>query len=353
MRVLIVKVSALGDVIHALPVLDYLHQAVPGIEIDWVVEEGNREVLAGHPLLRRVHVVRTRAWRRHPFSCATRRELGALCGAFREAAYDIAFDLQGNFKSGLITWLSGAKRRYGFDRDGVRESLNLLFTTNQVPLRRQDHHVSSRSLRVVSVPFGKDYGKMALATDISTSPEDDAVAEALLATLSDDLVFLFHNGTTWTTKLWHEEGWIQLGRQVLERFPDATILLSWGNERERTAAEAIAAGVGGNVRILSKMTIKEFCALLKRVDLVVGGDTGPIHMAAAVGTPTVSFYRATDGRRNGPRGEQHIIVQSPLDCHACLRKECDRDGECRRTIIADELMGGIRKLLAFPLAADR
>ncbi|RNC68890.1 MAG: lipopolysaccharide heptosyltransferase I [Desulfuromonadales bacterium] len=345
MRVLIVKVSALGDVIHALPVLDYLHRASPGIEIDWVVEEGNRDVLEGHPHLRRVHVVRTKAWRQSPLSATTRREVSALRRAFQEAAYDIAFDIQGNFKSGLITWLSGAQRRYGFDRDGVRESLNLFFTTNQVPLRRQDNHISSRSLRVVSVPFGRDYAGMPIASDIYTSPEDDGAAEVFLATLADGLVFLFHNGTTWKTKLWHERGWIDLGRQVLDRYPDATILLSWGNEDERRTAEAIATGVGRGCRVLPKLTLKGFCAILKKVDLVVGGDTGPVHMAAAVSTPTVSFYRATDGRRNGPRGEQHVVVQSPIDCHACLRKECDRDSTCRQSIEVGMLLSGIGTLL--------
>ena len=348
MRILIVKVSALGDIIHALPVLDYLHQVSPGVEIGWVVEEGNRDVLEGHPLLRRLHVIRTRAWRRDPLCDTTRREITAVRRDLRDADYDIAFDLQGNIKSGIVTWLSGARRRYGFDRDGARESLNLLFTTNQVPLRRQDHHISHRSLRVVSVPFGRDYAGMTLGTDIFTSLEDEQAAEALLATLDDGLVFLFHNGTTWTTKLWHEEGWIDLGKRVLARFPDSSILLSWGNEQEKTVAESIAAGIGVGVRVLPKLTLKGFCALLKKVDLVVGGDTGPVHMAAAVGTPTVSFYRATDGSRNGPRGEQHVLVQSSLDCTACLRKSCDKDIPCRTSITADKLMVGIERLLATP-----
>ncbi len=348
MKVLVVKVSALGDVIHALPVLDYLHQAAPGIEIGWVVEEGNREILEGHPLLSRLHIIRTKAWRRDPLSDTTRREIAAVRRDLREAGYDIAFDLQGNIKSGIITWLSGARRRYGFDRDGVRETPNLFFTTNQVPLRRQDHHISHRSLRVVSVPFGRDYTGMTIGSDIFTSPDDDAAAEAFLATLDDGLAFLFHNGTTWTTKLWHEGGWIDLGRRVLERFPDSSILLSWGNEQEKEVAENIAAAIGNGVRVLPRLTLKGFCALLKKVDLVVGGDTGPIHMAAAVGTPTVSFYRATDGMRNGPRGNHHVVLQSPLDCTACLRKTCDKDASCRASITADRLMDGIEKLLALP-----
>lgn len=334
----------MGDVVHALPVLDCLHQAVPGIEIDWVVEEANREVLEGHPLIRKLHVVRTRAWRESFLSLKTWREMAAVRRELREARYEIVFDLQGNLKSGLITWLSGVERRYGFDRDDVREPLNLLFTNNQVPLRRQDSHVAARALRVVSVPFGRDCTAMRLSTDIYTSPADDAEAEALLSTLSDGLVFVFHNGTTWTTKLWNEAGWVQLGKLVLARFPEATILLSWGNEGERAAAERIAAGIGGNVRLLPHLSLKGFCALLKKVDLLVGGDTGPVHLAAAVGTPTASFYRATDARRNGPKGERHFLLQSPLHCRACLRKECDRDLQCRESVKAEELMKGIEGL---------
>ncbi len=345
MRALIVKVSALGDIVHTLPVLDYLHQVAPGVEIDWVVEEGNREVLEGHSLLRKVHLVRTRAWRHSLHSLKTWQEMAAVRRELCARQFDIAFDLQGNFKSGLITWLSGAKRRYGFDRDDVREPLNLIFTNNQVPLRRQDRHVTERALRVATVPFGKDYTGMRLTSDIYTPPEDDAAAEALLSTLTDGLVFLFHYGTTWVTKLWHEAGWIELGKLVQARFPDASILFSWGNETERAAAERVAAAVGKNVRMLPRLTLKGFCALLKKVDLVVGGDTGPVHLAAAVGTPTVSFYRVTDAKRNGPKGERHVHVQAPLHCRACLRKECDRDRQCRESIKAEALMKGIEGLL--------
>jgi len=345
MRVLIVKTSALGDAIHALPVLDYLHKVAPGIEIDWVLEEGNRDIVEGNPLLRRVHLVRTRTWRQSPFSLKTWRETAKVKSELRDAHYDITFDLQGNFKSGLITWLSGSERRYGFDRDDVREPLNLIFTNNQVPLRRQDSHVSARALRVVSAPFGKDYAGLNLSTDIYTSPEDDAAADAFLSTLSDDLVFLFHYGTTWETKLWHEDGWVVLGKLLQSKYQGSTILFSWGNDRERAAAERIAAAVKGNARILPKMTLKGLCAFLKKMDLVVGGDTGPVHMAAAVGTPTVSFYRATDAKRNGPKGENQLHVQSPLHCRACLRKECDRDLQCRESITAEAIMQSIMRIL--------
>ncbi len=344
MRVLIVKMSALGDVVHALPVLDYLAQTVKGVEIDWVVEEAFRDMLSGNPLISRLHLARFKAWRKKPFALATLKEVNALANTLKERNYDIVFDLQGNIKSGIVTRVTGCPRRYGFDREAVRESLNVYCTTNQIPLRRADQHVNDRALRVVSVPFGKNYQGMQLATDIFTPPEDDAAAEAFLATLSDGLVFVLHHGTTWSTKHWHQEGWISLGQELLELYPEATILLSWSGETEHEGAKEIAAGIGRQARVLPKLTLKGFAALLKKVDLVLGGDTGPIHIAAAVGTPTVSLYRATDGSRNAPRGE-HRAVQSPLSCTKCLRRSCDRDDECRRSIEVKAMLQACRELL--------
>ncbi len=345
MRVLIIKASALGDIVHALPVLDYLHQVSPGIEIDWVVEEPFRDVLDGNPLIDTLHVVRTRVWRKSPLAVRTLKEIGALKKNLRERNYDLVFDIQGNLKSGLICMLSGVTDRIGFTREGLQESVNLFFTTRQVPLRRQDYHITDQYLRVVSVPFGRDFREMELRSDIHTAPEDDAAAAMLLATLSDGLTFFFHCGTTWQTKFWSDAGWIELGRAVLERFPESNILFSWGNEKERQAVVAIASAIGSGGRILDRYSLKGLAALLKKVDLVAGGDTGPVHIAAAVGTPTVSYYRASDGRRSGPRGEQHCIIQAPMQCTACFQTQCDRDRECRASITAEMMLRGIERAL--------
>ena len=114
-EILIVKTSALGDIIHALPVLDYLHTVVPGIEVDWVVEERFREILDENPLIGRVFTVNTKKWRKKLFSPATWREIGAVREELQARSYKIVFDIQGNLKSGVITWLTGCERRYGFE----------------------------------------------------------------------------------------------------------------------------------------------------------------------------------------------------------------------------------------------
>ncbi|ACH37874.1 ADP-heptose--lipopolysaccharide heptosyltransferase [Citrifermentans bemidjiense Bem] len=346
MRVLIIKASALGDIISALPVLDYLRQASPGIEIDWVVEEPFRELLEGNPLIAQLHTVRTKAWRKRPFLPAHWSEVARLKEALREREYAFVFDIQGNLKSGLICWLSGGADRIGFDSGELQESVNSLFTTRRIPMRRQDYHVTQKCLRLVSVPFGKDFSQMTLRSSIATSAEDDANAEALLATLSDGLVFLFQYGTTWQTKFWSKKSWVALGREVLEQFPDASILFPWGNEGERAAVAGIAAEIGAGSRVLDRYSLKGLTALLKKVDLVVGGDTGPVHLAAAVGTPTVSFYRASDGKRSGPLGERHVVLQSPMHCTKCFRTKCDKDAQCSDSIKVEAVLAGIKKLLA-------
>jgi len=348
MRVLIVKASALGDIIHALPALDYLHQVVPGIEIDWVVEEPFRQILEGNPLLSMLHTVRTKAWRKRPFAPETWREIGALRETLRERDYDFVFDIQGNLKSGLITWATGAEHRVGFTKDAVREWPNLWFTTRRVPLRQLDYHVTDKYLRLISVPFGKDFRTMRLTSTISTSAEDDANAAALLATLSDGLVFLFHCGTSWQTKLWSAKCWTELGRQVLERYPDASILLTWGDQGERERSAEIARGIGPGARVVDRYPLKALTALLKKVDLVVAGDTGPVHIAAAVGTPTISLFRVTDGKLTGPRGEGNLTIQSPMHCTKCKRKQCDQDAPCSESIKAEQVLAAIAQLLSVP-----
>ena len=347
MRILIIKTSSMGDIIHALPVLDYLRQAHPNIEVDWVVEEVFKDLLEGNPLLRKLHIVRLRVWRKNIFSGQTRLEISALRKQLLEEHYDIVFDIQGNLKSGLIAWATGAKQRVGFSLPFLQESINAFFTTQKITPRTEDNHAGARYLRVVSANLGRDYLGMDLTTDIHTGLYDDAAAESLIMSCGNGPVVLFHGGTTWQTKFWSEEGWISLGRRVHERFTESTILLSWGNEAEREAAGRIAAGIGGAVRLLDRYPLKGISAIIKRVDVVIGGDTGLIHLAAAVGTPTVSYYRASDGSVSGPRGVKHVIVQSPLSCSRCQQTSCPRDVECRASITPDAIMTGIEKL--YPL----
>jgi len=348
MRVLIIKTYPLIDVVHALPLLDFLHMAAPGIEIDWVVEDCFADVLIGNPLINKLITVETIKWRNKLLSLSTWREISLLKADLTAGRYDIVFDLQGDLKSGLISKYTGCSRRYGFDSDEVKEATNLRFTTNQVPLRKQDQHATDRLLRVVSVPFGKDYPGMKLSANFPIDAVEDQAAELFISTLLDGLVFMFHPATSSETTQWSEKGWIELGKTLPELYQDATIIISWNSEGERSSAETIARGIGSHVKLMQLSSIKGFIAILKKVDLIFSGDSAPIHIAAAVGTPTVSFYRATDGKLRGPRGEIHRIIQSQLSCVKCLKHSCDKDAECRASIKVSDMLAAAVEILKTP-----
>jgi heptosyltransferase-1 len=186
---------------------------------------------------------------------------------------------------------------------------------------------------------------MELTSTIVSSPEDETAADRYLAGLPDGLVFVFQVGTTWKTKLWYTEGWSELARRITARWPGSTILINWGSPDEKALAELIVSEVGDSVRLLPWLRIRELIPVLRRVDLVIGGDTGPVYLAAAVGTPTVSYYRATSAATYAPRGKQHRAVQADMECTACYRTSCDRDQACRIAISVDSLFDAIVQLI--------
>jgi heptosyltransferase-1 len=345
MRVLIVKISALGDVIHALPTLAWLKSADPDMEIDWLVEESFASLLEGHPLLRRVHRLGLKRFRRQGW-LATLKGVRKTIADLRRENYDLVLDLQGNSKSGLFTLFCGAAHRYGFDRDGVREWPNLLATNRKVALTPADHHVSDRSLTVAraACPRGKE---TLMAGPMHVQPEAADRVQRQLAEFGLDrqpLVVLQY-GTTWITKLWPLDSWRELAGRLCDEDGLRPVLI-WGNDTELEACRVICRGCHDQAVIWPRGTLPELVALLQKADLVVGGDTGPVHIAAAVGTPTISLFRVTDAERNGPRGEGHIRLQSPLDCSPCLRKECPRDEECGHSISVDQVLEARRALLS-------
>jgi heptosyltransferase-1 len=336
-RILIVKLSALGDVAHALPAADYLRRAVPGAEIDWVVDRRFADVVVGHPGLRRVVSLDLRRWKGDWRSASTRREALAAVRDLRAARYDAAFDLQGNVKSGVVALLSGAPLRFGFDRSGVREGPNVLFTNRRARSRPEDVHVTEKILRVASLPFGGVFPVPWPSPVIVTAPE----VEDRAARVADDLLpgasprLLVHAGTTWNTKKMDPPFWAETARVVRTRYPQLGVFLSWGTEREQAEAQEIAERLGGAVAVLPRMTLKELAAFARRCGHVLGPDTGPLHLAAAAGAKTVSVFRGSDGRYAAPRGEGHRFLQAPLPCSACQikgDKMCDRDALCRASI---------------------
>ena len=345
MRALVVKVSALGDVVHALPVLAHLKGVAPEVTLDWVVEEPFAPLLMGHPLLNTVHRIDTRFWRTVNGLSAGVEGVLTTARRLRKQRYDVVLDLQGNSKSGLITLASGAPRRYGFAATAVREYLNLLGSNHRIAIEPEDRHVSAQLLRLARSAFP---GVAATACAGPLLPNPDVFQQVgdmirRLQVRGSPLV-VFHCGTSWRTKLWAEEAWQQLGRRAVREL-GVTVLLTWGNQSELEVCRLVNSAVGSGTVVWPRGDLPQLTALLAHVDVVVGGDTGPVHIAAALGTPTVSFYRVTDAQRNGPCGPRHRTLQTPFECSPCLQKHCRRDPDCSRSIPVTAVLNALSELI--------
>ncbi len=344
MKILIIKVSALGDIIHALPAAAYLQNHPDVTELHWLVEEPFAAFLAGQrALIDKIQLVNTKKWRQRGLTAS----LGGVWTTIRKLRrekYDLILDLQGNSKSGMFTRLSGAPRRFGFDAGEVREWPNILATNRRLTPAKTTTHIIDKNLFLAASAFPGGppaplQGPLRADAGLLKQAEEKLAASGK----SKRPLVVFHYGTTWETKLWSVDAWIELARLLWES-RKAAPLLTWGNEDELDAVRKIAAGSPA-ATIWPRGSLEKLMALLALADLVVGGDTGPVHIAAALGTPTVSLYRATDHRRNGPRGDKHACFQSTMECSPCLLKTCPRDERCRQTIRPQTILEAVLALL--------
>ncbi len=344
MKVLMIKVSALGDIIHVLPVAAYLKNCPEVRELHWLVEEPFAGFLTGQPLIDKIQCISTKKWRQQGVPASLKGVLATIRRLRREK-YDLVLDLQGNSKSGMFTRFSGAPLRFGFDAQGVREWPNIIATNRHVTLAKTVTHIIDKNLALASNAFPGGPPAPLQGPLLADSRLLKQVKEKLSAIRTEEgPLVIFHYGTTWETKLWSIDAWIELARSLWET-KAIPPLLTWGNEEELEAVKRIASACPHTI-VWPRGNLEELMALLKMADLVIGGDTGPIHIAAALGTSTISYYRATDHRRNGPRGEKHTCFQSTMDCSPCLLRTCPQDEQCRYSIPAEKILEAVQALLA-------
>ncbi|HEU5323208.1 MAG TPA: lipopolysaccharide heptosyltransferase I [Methylomirabilota bacterium] len=320
-RVAIVKLSSLGDVVHALPVAAALRAARPHARLTWVAERREAAVLHGHPALDEVVAVDTRRWRRarRPREVAAAvREMAALRAGLR-GRFDVALDLQGLLKSGLLAAATGAPLRIGFAAARCREPLSALLTNRRVTPPATARHAVDHCLALLE-PLGVSPGRVEF--HVPRAPAAEARMEEFFAAAGlkpRTRVVVLNPGAGHPAKRWPVERFRELGGRLVQEV-GASVLVAWG-PGERAAALAIAgdAGPGGPGPVLAPPTgLDDLVALLARASVVVAGDTGPLHVAAALGVPCVGLYGPTAAARNGPYGPGHHALQSPDGTLAAL-----------------------------------
>lgn len=313
--VLVLRLSALGDVIHTLPAVRSLRAALPARRIAWVVEAPYRELVEHAAGVDRVFAVRTRRWREQPLEGRTRSDLVRLWRELREFSRGgIAVDFQGLYKSAILARASGAKIRYGFSREAIRERGAMWFVNRHIPVDRSRHVVEwnlQLASAVAALDAGSRDGSERTGEDVSATQfalgsfaadPDGSLAE-LVATPPLVLV----PGAGRSNKQWGSSRFSEAGRAVFES-RGTPVVVVWGPGERNLACSVVDATPGA---ILAPQTgLRELAFLLRHACLVVAGDTGPLHLADALGTAVVGLFGPTDPSRNGPYHQPDRVVES-------------------------------------------
>ena len=320
-RILIVRLSALGDIVHAVPVLAALRRHDPSVEVDWLVEEAYAPILGLVDGLHQQVVVRASERAGPPAEGAGGpRFLHGPSGYVRAVAflrrqrYDVALDLQGLIKSAVWARASGARRVVGFAREHLREPpAAWLYHERVTP--PHPAHVIHKNL-ALAAHLGAAVAPVSLPLGSEPSP---ALATAMQGLLDGARYAVLNPGAGWPNKRWPAERFAAIARE-LQRRHGLLSLVTWG-PAERALADEIVASSDGAARLSPPTSVGELAAVMRGAALVVAGDTGPLHMAAALGTPCVGLYGPTSAERNGPYGQIHRTLAAPHGVMAALGVE--------------------------------
>lgn len=299
MRVLIVKTSSMGDVLHTLPALTDAQRAIPGIQFDWVVEEGFAQIPSWHSAVDRVIPVAIRRWRKAWFSAPIKAERKAFRDAVRLQQYDAIIDAQGLVKSAALVTRLGRGIKHGMDWSTAREPLASLFYNCKHHIARQQHAVErTRELFAKSLGYTKPQ-----------SQGDYAIAQHFLNDLNADAgqYAVFLHATTRDDKHWPEANW----RELIGQLHNAgiRIKLPWGAPHEEARAKRLADGFN-YVDVLPRMSLEEIASVLAGAKFVVSVDTGLSHLTAALDRPNITLYGPTDPGLIGGYGKNQYAQQS-------------------------------------------
>ncbi len=316
MRVLIVKVSSLGDVIHTLPAVTDAYRSRRGLTFDWVVEEAFAEIPRWHPAVGKVIPVAFRRWRKNLYKTWRSGEFSAFKKNLQEHHYDLVIDAQGLIKSGVISRIAKGLT-VGLSNRTIREPMATLFYNVVYTVPWQQHAVERiRDLFSRTFNYAVDYKTCDYGIDVNRFG----------AAPNGEKYLVFFHGTTWQSKLWPEQYWRKLA--ALAAADGYRVKLLWGNEEELQRAREIAK-VSINVDILGQQSLTDIARLLVNSQGVVAVDTGLGHLAAALSVPVISIYGSSSPELTGTYGRRQLHLRGELDCVPCLQKTCKYTGEAQ------------------------
>jgi len=347
---LVVRLSAMGDVIHTLPAVAALRQAFPYATLGWLIEERWAELLCTlryprsgqrspqRPLVDRVHSVNTAEWRHAPFSFNTWQQMAVGLSQLLGIQYDAAIDFQGAVRSALLARWSGAHIVYGSAQP--RENAASLFYTRQVLLKTNGTHVVEQAIALAQAIVPTPIVPAPVAEpqiEFPVDPDAENKIAGLTADVSDFAIL--SPGAGWGAKRWPAERYGQVAKELAK--DGVCSLVNYGPGEEELAVAVEADGEGAARKI--SCSVSELIALTRRARLFIGGDTGPMHLAAALKVPVVAIFGPTSPARNGPFGTRSIVLRSASSMTDHTRHREPEQGLLEITV--GEVVGATRKLL--------
>ncbi|MCX7121350.1 MAG: lipopolysaccharide heptosyltransferase I [Gammaproteobacteria bacterium] len=313
MHVLLIKMSSMGDIIHTLPALTDAMNAIPDLEIDWVVEPAFSAIPAWHPAIKNIIVIPLRQWKKNIFSKKNMLAMIQFTKKLRDKKYDLIIDAQGLLKSAIVAKMAQGEI-HGYDKNSARDKFSSYF---------YDHHYTIDNYKKLhAITRTRQLFANALQYEFkNTTPAYQTIAEKLppLPFELEKNYVVFLHGTTWDSKHYPETYW----RELIEKTEanNTPIYLLWGNENEKDRAARLAENTQ-HVTILPKLSIPQIAAVLRYAVAVVSVDTGLGHLSAAMHTPTISLYGPSNAELVGILGEKQIHLQAKFPCAPCYKKTC-------------------------------
>jgi lipopolysaccharide heptosyltransferase II len=334
-RIVLIKPSALGDIVHSLPVLTALRARFPQAHIAWVVNRAYQPLLEGHPDLDETLTFDRAAARAGWLGAG--RALAGFLGTLRNRRFDLAVDLQGLLRSGLMSLATGARRRVGFA--DAREGGRWCYTDRVDAPRNRALHAVDRYWRLAGA-LGAAAGPPVFRVHVA--PAAAKWADGELAGLPRPWLVL-GVGSRWLTKRWLPEHFAELANRVRSAFGGAAVFV--GGADEAALAGAVRGRLGGpSLDLTGRTALPQLVAVLARADVMLANDTGPLHLAAALGRPVVAPYTCTRAAWTGPYGPAHRAVETRVWCAGSCRKRCSRM-ECMAELTPDRLWPALREVL--------
>ena len=338
-RILLIKLSAVGDVVHTIPVLNKLRRRYPNAQLDWLVTPAIAELLQHHPAISNVIPFTRKGQGLSAIAALT--DYARLAAKLRAVRYDLVVDMHGQIRTALLARATGAPARVGFGRpraevwqasertfpeqtrkhawQGAREGSWLAYT-HAIPVPTLEMHAVDRYLNVGPL---LDLDDSPADFSFPIPPEADGRIEALLDyyEIAKAKIVVMAPGTIWETKQWRREAFAEVARHFLQKGFAVTLI---GSERERAVCSEVAALAPGTVNLGGETTLSELAALIRRATICVTNDSGPMHLAVALGRPVISIFGPTDPIWIGPYRRDGAVLQAKLPCVPCYLRQLSR-----------------------------